>query len=184
MSNNISLFFHTKKGDSMTFIYLFIFLSKIVENALATLRLIVVANGKKWLGAILQFCISLVWITVTGTVVINVHKDPFKIFFFALGSFVGSYVGSYIEEKVAMGSNMLLSIVDQNLGNKIATNIREKGFAVTVLHGEGKEKKRDILMVIVPRKKRHLIIDVIQKLDHQAFIVSENASLFSKKFHS
>lgn len=165
----------------MILIYLFIFLSKIVENALATLRLIVVANGKKLLGAILQFAISLVWIIVTGAVVVNVHKDPLKILFFALGSFVGSYVGSYIEEKVAMGSNMLLSIVSQDLGNPIASKIREEGFAVTVLQGEGKEKKRAILMIMVSRKKRHHLVDVIQKMDQEAFIVSENASLFPKK---
>ena len=51
-----------ERKDNMNFVtYLLIFISKIIENALATLRLIVVANGKKILGAVLQFCIALVW---------------------------------------------------------------------------------------------------------------------------
>ena len=35
-------------------IYFLIFISKVVESALSTLRLILVANGKKILGMILQ----------------------------------------------------------------------------------------------------------------------------------
>ena len=63
-------------------IYIFIFLAKIIENAIATLRLIVVANGKKMLGAILNLVISIIWIISTGLVVVN-FKDPFKIIVFA-----------------------------------------------------------------------------------------------------
>ena len=84
-------------------IYCAIFISKVIENALGTLRLIVVANGKKGLGALLQFIIALVWIFSTGAVLANINQDPFKIIVFALGSYVGSYVGGYIEEKMALG---------------------------------------------------------------------------------
>ena len=75
-------------------IYIFIFISKIIENALATLRFIVVANGKKLLGAFLNGIIALIWIFVTGIVIINVKEDPIKIIMFCLGSIVGSYLGS------------------------------------------------------------------------------------------
>lgn len=80
-------------------IYIAIFFSKILENALSTLRLIVVSNGKKKLGALLQGIIALIWIFVTGVVIININKDIFKIIFFCLGSLVGSYLGSILEEK-------------------------------------------------------------------------------------
>lgn len=92
-------------------IYILIFISKIVELSLGTLRLIVVAHGKKWLGAILQFAIALVWIIVTGAVVVDINKDPFKVIVFAIGSLIGSYVGSYIEEKMAMGDNLLFLLL-------------------------------------------------------------------------
>ena len=47
-------------------VYLSIFIFKIIEDALATLRLIVVSNGKKVFGAILQFIVTLIWIILTG----------------------------------------------------------------------------------------------------------------------
>ena len=51
--------------------YLIIFLLKIVENTIATLRLIIVANGKKLLGAVLNFIMSIVWVISTSLVVQN-----------------------------------------------------------------------------------------------------------------
>ena len=82
-------------------IYLYIFISKILENTLATLRIIVVANGKKKLGALLQGMVATLWILVIGIIVTNINKDIFKIICFITGSIVGSYTGSVLEEKIA-----------------------------------------------------------------------------------
>lgn len=89
-------------------IYIGIFISKILENTLSTLRIIVVSNGKKKLGAILQGIVALIWIFVTGVVIIDINKDIFKILFFIIGSIVGSYLGSYLEEKIALGTNLVI----------------------------------------------------------------------------
>ena len=66
-------------------IYSAIFLSKIIENAVGTLRLIVVSNGKKKLGALLQGIVALVWIFGTGIVIVDIDKDIFKIVIFVIG---------------------------------------------------------------------------------------------------
>lgn len=156
-------------------LYLIIFISKTIEVALGTLRLIVVANGKKIMGAILQGIISIVWIVITGMIVIDIGKDPLRIVAFALGCTVGSYIGSYIEEKIALGNNMIIAIVDKELESNISSKIRERNFAVTVLNGCGKEKERSVLMIMVARKKRHHVVSIIKKFDRRAMIVAENA---------
>lgn len=156
-------------------LYGMIFFSKVIENALGTLRLIVVANGKKLLGAILQFLIALVWVLVTGAVVVNIHKDPLKIIFFALGSFIGSYVGSFIEEKMALGSNMLMVIVKEDLSEMIVEEIRKNGFQVTTIDGKGFYSKKKILMIVISRKDRRKLVNMIHKLDKNALIISEVA---------
>lgn len=158
-------------------IYFIIFISKVIENSLATLRLIVVANGKKLLGAILQFCIALVWVVVTGMVVVNLTKDPWKILFFALGSFVGSYCGSVIEEKLAMGNSMLIGITKQENEPILTSAIREEGFAVTVLEGNGLEQKSSVLMIFTPRKKRNDIAHMIKNIDRKSMVVSERIGI-------
>ena len=156
-------------------LYLIIFLAKTIELALGTLRLIVVANGKKTLGAILQGIIAVAWIYITGMVVTNINEDPIKVIAFALGSLFGSYIGSFIEEKMAMGSNMLIAIVDKNLEQTITTHLRHENYAVTVLDGKGKEKERSVLMIMVARKKRHRIVNIIKQIDFESLIIAENA---------
>lgn len=156
-------------------LYITIFLSKIIENSLGTLRLIVVASGKKNLGAILQFIITLVWILVTGTVVKNIAKDPLTIFFFAFGSYIGSYSGSLIEEKLAMGTNLLMAIINNYSANIICSELQNKGVGITTLNGEGFFNKKKILLIFVSRKKQKEISHIIKTIDKKAMIISESA---------
>ena len=155
-------------------LYIFIFVSKIIENAVGTLRLIVVSNGKKVLGAILQLVISLVWVLSTGAVVININKDPLKILFFCLGSLVGSYLGSIIEEKLALGSNMLTCITEKN--DVIIDYIRNKGYAVTSVEGKGKDADKNILFIMIKRKEVYKIACLLKRKDHNTMIISEAAT--------
>lgn len=157
-------------------LYALIFSAKVVENALGTIRIIVVANGRKFTGAVLQFIIALVWVLVTGSVLIGITEDPLKIFFFALGSLVGSYAGSILEEKLAMGSNTLMAIVNSEISEVICDTLRELGFAITSIKGRGKDKARDVLIVVVNRKRRDAVVKVIHKLDDEAMIISENVT--------
>ncbi len=156
-------------------LYILIFLSKVIENAIATLRIIVVANGKKIIGAILQGIIAIIWICITGLVVVDILKDPLKIVAFALGSIVGSYLGSIIEEKIALGNKLLTIIVDSKNENKISQKIRDNNFAVTTTLGKGMENEKSILFALIPRKKINSIIKIVKSIDINALVISENA---------
>jgi uncharacterized protein YebE (UPF0316 family) len=79
-------------------IYIFIFIAKIIENTLSTLRIIVIAKGKKLLGAFLNLIVCTCWLISTSIIITNIN-DWFKIISYIFGSFIGSYLGSYIYEK-------------------------------------------------------------------------------------
>lgn len=164
----------------MKIIYLLIFLSKIIENALSTLRLIVVSNGKKLLGAILQLLVNLVWIIVTGVVIVDIRKDPLKILFFIIGAFVGSYIGSVIEEKMALGSNMLLVIIDKKYENTIIDQIKKNNYPVTSVNTNDLNKV--ILVITTPRKKRRKLVKLINFFDHSALIIAQSTQLIEQNY--
>jgi len=147
-------------------IYFFIFISKIIENAISTLRLILVSNGKKFLGAILNLIISLIWIISTSLVIVDIQNDYFKIIVFALGSFLGSYVGSFMEEKIAIGSNMLFTITKNEF--EIKNELDKLNYNSYVIND-------DILIIMVNRKKRRYVLDIIKNIDNEAIIISESA---------
>lgn len=145
-------------------LYLAIFILKILENALGTLRLIIVSNGKKLEGAILNFILAITWIISTSLVVID--NDIYKILVFAFGSFIGSYVGSLLEEKIALGNNMLFIISKKY--SEIKNNLDNLKFDNYIVN-------EDILIIMVARKKRKELIDEILKIDNKAKIISESA---------
>lgn len=152
-------------------LYLAIFFSKIIENALATLRLIVVANGKKKLGAFLQGLIALIWIFVTGIVITNINKDILKIIFFCLGSIVGSFLGSVIEEKLALGNNILMCVTKEKYESQIKEILN--GYQITTIRE--KDDKYSILFIFLKRKETANISKIIKKIDKESILISEKA---------
>lgn len=150
--------------------YLLIFIMKVIENALATLRVIIVSNGKKLIGAILSLLMSIIWVISTSLVVQN-FTNLFSIIAFSLGCFVGSYLGSLMEGKLAIGSNMLITIIKPNLGNIIQDELKNSNFKSYLLNGNSE----DILLVLVKRKQRSKVLDIIYGLDDKAEIISEVA---------
>lgn len=156
-------------------IYTAIFFSKIIENAISTLRLIVVSNGKKKLGAFLQGIVALVWIFGTGIVIVDINKDVFKIVIFIIGSIVGSYLGSIIEEKLALGSNMLICVVKEK-NEKIIKN-KLSNYQITTICE--KDNEYSILLILLKRKEINNISNIIKKIDKDSIIISEKAKSIS-----
>lgn len=155
------------------YIYLFIFILKIVENSLSTLRLIVVANGKKKIGAILNGIIGLIWIFTASIVIIDINKDPLKVIVFCIGSVVGSYLGSVIEEKIAMGTNMLICVIKEECEDIVKQKLNNYQI-ITLCE---KDKKQSILFIVLKRKETYKISKLIKKTDKESIIISEKIKI-------
>lgn len=153
-------------GDIM-FIYIIIFLSKIIENTLATLRIILVSNGKKKLGAILQGLVTLLWLIITGVVLIDINKNILKIVFFCLGCTFGSYLGSYIEEKLALGTNTIIAIIDDKYNDIIYNTLKNYQINTISIYNN-----KIIIMIVLPRKKTIYVNKIINKIDNKSIITN------------
>lgn len=156
-------------------IYISIFVFKIIEDALATLRLIVVSNGKKKLGAILQFVVTLIWIILTGTVLMGLQKDVFKAIAFAFGALFGSYLGSVLEEKMALGTNVFMVEVNNDKANNLIKVLKNENFRISKIKS-GNDGKI-ILMITGARKQTNKVVSIIQKVDNKAIILSEKIKI-------
>ena len=173
--NSILQFIYTNNGGFFMLIYIAIFCSKIIENSVSTLRLIVVSNGKKKLGAFLQGIVALVWIFGTGIVIVDINKDVFKIVIFIIGSIVGSYLGSIIEEKLALGSNMLICVVSEKYEKAIKDKL--SNYQITTICE--KDNEYSILLILLKRKEINKISNIIKKIDKDSIIISEKAKNIS-----
>lgn len=156
-------------------IYIAIFVFKIIEDALATLRLIIVSNGKKKLGAILQFVVTLIWIILTGTVLMGLQKDIFKAIAFAFGALFGSYLGSVLEEKMALGTNAFMVEIKNDKANELIKILEKEKFQISKIKS-GNDGKI-ILMITGARKQTNKIVKIIKKIDDKAIILSEKVKI-------
>ena len=146
-------------------VYFLFFIFKIIEDALATLRLIVVSNGRKLLGSILQFICTIIWILLTGSVLVDFMKDFGKVIAFSIGSFFGSYLGCIIEEKIALGTNSFIIKYSSNMERLL--NDYNHVFL-----------SDDLIMITAPRKRAKDVIKKVKKYDKEAFIISEKIKIF------
>ena len=150
-------------------IYFGIFLLKIIEDSLATLRLIVVSNGKKLLGAILQFITTIIWVILTGSVLIDFLKDFWKIVAFSFGAFFGSYIGCILEERLALGTNnIIIKIKDVS---SLISSLKRRNY-------EYYQINNNMIMITIARKKTKEVIKLIKNVDNRANIICEKVKYF------
>lgn len=135
-------------------VYLLIFLGKILEVTISTSRMVLINRGERLKGSVLAFFEIALWLLITGTVVVGLTSDPFKVLVFALAFAVGNYLGSWMEDKLAFGLSTI-EIISPGEGceQEMLRTLRSSGFAVTVMDGQGKDGQRKVMLMHMKRKR-------------------------------
>lgn len=163
----------------MIWYYLGIFLIKVLEVTLGTVRLVLITKGEKVKGAILGVIEVFIWLALVSTVLDNVTEDPIKAVLYALGFGVGNFLGSVLEEKLALGTSRIEIIVHKEDEMALTAALRTAGFGVTVIDGQGKDYARKILISIVKRKQVKEYVSIATANQKNAVItVSESKPVY------
>ena len=157
------------------FVYILIFLAKIVEVSLATIRTVLITRGEKFHGSIIGFFEVLIWIYLITTVLVGINEDPFKIVAYALGFSFGNYFGCILEDKLALGLITLNAIVSEKDGLPLAKILRAENVGVTIMDAEGLKEAKKILILHVKRKRKSKILKLIQNSQINAVISLSDA---------
>ncbi|HOA35574.1 MAG TPA: DUF2179 domain-containing protein [Bacillota bacterium] len=147
---------------------LIIFICRVVDVSLGTVRIIYLTRGQSKLAAVIGFVEMIIYIIALGTVMGNLDH-PLNVVFYALGFSVGSYVGSRIEEMIAVG-HVNVQIITMQIYNGLEEALRQAGFGVTSVDCSGKEGPHRILYVMLKRRDLPSFMKKIKKLDKDAFI--------------
>ncbi|MGG7163470.1 DUF2179 domain-containing protein [Clostridium ihumii] len=151
-------------------IYFFIFISKIVEVSLTTVRTVLLTKGEKVYAAIIGFFEVIIWLLVVGNVLDGIQDDPIKIIVYALGYACGNYLGSIVEDKLAIGIITMNVIVKKEDGEEMLKVLRRAEVGVTSIEGEGLDSKKLILILHLKRKRKKEIIKLIESVDMKSVI--------------
>ena len=150
-----------------------IFLLRLLDQTLGTLRILYVNKGKPLFGAILGFIESAIWIVAISQVIQDLN-DPFLIFGYALGFAAGTIMGSYIENTIAIGDIVVRIFVPKDSDSeKVAKELRINGLGVTIINGEGMQGEVTIAWCVTPRKRLKEVIRIISEITPDAYVTTE-----------
>ncbi len=162
--------------DSPLFAYgvlpLAIFLARIADVTLQTLRILAVSRGNKLVAPLLGFFEVIIWLLAIRQIMQNL-SNPFCYLAYGAGFAMGNYIGILIEEKTAIGKQ-LIRIITRKDAQVLVEALRRQGFGVTDISAHGKTGPVSVLYSIVERYDLERVIRVIEKFNPKAFYTIED----------
>ncbi len=153
--------------------YLLIFVARLTDVSMATIRMIMVVKGKRVIAACIGFVEVSIYVVAIGKVLSGMD-NPLNVLAYASGFATGNYVGIFLEEKMALG-NIIAQVISDYEVEKLVEKLRNVGFGVTVIEGYGREGIRYILNVSLQRKHLSRLYQTVEEHDKKAFVTVTDA---------
>ncbi|MCD4770950.1 DUF2179 domain-containing protein [archaeon] len=151
---------------------LLIFLAKVADVTIGTIRLIFVAKGFKLLSPILGFFEVLIYLIAMGQIFSDM-TNPWLYISYALGFAAGNYVGICLEEKLSIGK-VMIRIVTQRDATELIENLKNENYNITAIDAKGKRGKVKLIFSVIDKKKLKNITKIINKTNPRAFYSIED----------
>ena len=154
---------------------LIIFVARICDVSLGTLRIVFISKGKKNIAPVIGFFELLIWIVVISEILKN--ADNIVCYFaFAGGYAAGNFIGMNIEERIAIGSQLIKVFSAKDVA-PLQKSLNEAGFGATVIEGDGSTGKVKILYSVINRKTFAQAEKILKDFDPLIFYVIEDVRL-------
>lgn len=147
--------------------YVFIFVARIADVSLSTMRTLMIVRGKRVYAALIGFFEVIIYITALNQIFSNLD-NPFNLVIYAAGFSTGNIVGSFLEEKLAVGI-LTVQVITMRSPLELTAKLRCCGYGVTLIEGQGREGIRYILQIILKRKFIPQLRKEIDEWDKEAF---------------
>jgi len=173
-------------SDLFTYVLLpmLIFLARICDQSIGTLRIIFLSKGKRNIVPVLGFFEVLIWIMAVSKIMQNLDNYV-NYFAYAAGFATGNYVGMIIEEKLAMGY-LMIRVFANSGGSEMVQTLNSNGFGATVVEARGARDKVNLIYTIVQRNELEKVLGLITDFNPKTFytiedVKSVNEGIFSQK---
>ncbi len=144
-----------------------IFFSRVGDVSLGTLRHVFISKGFRKVVPVLGFFEVFIWILVVAQVMKNLNNIACYIAF-AGGFATGTFVGLYIEERLALGLQVIRIITNQNC-DELVIALKKDNHGITVVDAQGAVGPVKMLFTIIKRKNVRSVVKVIEQYNPTAF---------------
>ena len=152
---------------------LLIFVARVTDVTLGTLRMLMLVKGRRLPSAVIGFFEVIVYIIALSRVVNQLDRWEYLLVY-ALGFAFGNILGIQLEEKMALGYVGVEVVVGAKSDDLISL-LRDNGFGVTLTKGWGKDGPKDILTVIMGRRQLPRLMELVNDHDSHSFTIVMDA---------
>ncbi|MBE0668290.1 MAG: DUF2179 domain-containing protein, partial [Bacteroidales bacterium] len=145
-------------SDLFTYVLipLFIFFARIIDVSLGTLRIIFVTKGMSRIAPLIGFFEVLIWLLAISRIMQNLENWVCYVAY-AAGFASGNLIGMLLEEKLAIGHEMI-RVITRKDATTLINVLRETGHGVTWNGAQGVDGEVAVLYIIA---RRSMIEDVL-----------------------
>ena len=151
---------------------LIIFFSRLGDVSLGTLRHVFISKGYRKIVPVIGFFEVLIWIIVVAQIMKNLNNIACYLAW-AGGFSAGTYVGLLIEERLALGLQVIRIITNQNCDNLIE-NLKQDNHGVTLVDAQGAFGPVKMVFTIIKRKNVRQVVELISQHNPTAFYSIED----------
>jgi uncharacterized protein YebE (UPF0316 family) len=150
---------------------LMIFLARVCDVTLGTMRIIFTSRGMRNLAPVLGFIETFIWIVAVSSIVKHAQNVAAYVGY-AGGFATGTFVGMLLENRLAMGTLTVRAIIRRDPKELIET-LHGAGFGVTAVDGQGSTGDVKIIYSTVKRADLPAIVDIFHRTLPGAFLSVE-----------
>ena len=156
---------------------LLIFVMRLCDVSIGTIRLILLTRGKKYYAALLGFFEVLIFILAISQVLQN-DLSMWNVLAYCAGFAAGNIVGAALEERIALGFSCV-RVFTHDKGTELCAALRQADFGVTQMLGRGRDGRVYIVETAVRRRDVPYVHRIATQLDGSAFVtVDQCGSVF------
>lgn len=155
-----------------------IFLARICDVTLGTLRIVFISKGDKVIAPLLGFLEVLIWLIAITQVMENL-SNVVSYLAWAGGFATGNFLGLRVEQKLALGQ-VVVRVITVEPADNLVEQLKGRGYRLTCVDARGTRGKVNILFMIVKRKNMEEVIGIIRSFNPQAFYSIEDVRSVSE----
>lgn len=148
-----------------------IFLARICDVSLGTVRMMLTVSGHRYAAALLGFVEVVIWVFAVGGALAYL-PNPLAVLGYAGGFAAGTLVGMWIEDRMALGYRVV-QVISPRTDTEVAGVLRERGHRVTRVDGHGRAGPVEIAFLVVKRRRVQKLLREIREFAPSSFITVE-----------
>ncbi len=162
-------------GDSWSFQWiilpLLIFLARITDQTIGTLRLIFLSKGYKFIAPFLGFFEVIIWLLAVSQIM--KHLDNVMCYVaYGSGFAMGNFIGMAIEQKLSLGS-VIIRLILKRENYELINELNNQNFGLTIVDAVGSRGKVKVIFSIIKRKDVKHFVSIVDDFEPGAFYTIE-----------